>query len=276
MEPLYIILIIVASVIVLIGIWALTEPHILDMTDISLPDKDAAGDGDGLRLFFFSDLHGEFCFISPARLCAQIDKANEEGRLDAVVFGGDIATRKMFGSAGARYLKKISQHCKEIGIPFYGVLGNHDTLLPRVQINECGFTDIGGTYLEMEAANGRKYVLAGVTDSGRKHRVWHQMPEMPEGLPVVCLVHDPDALLHFGKKPDFALCGHLHGGQVKMPFHLEFVLLRHDELPKRGVIEGVHVIEGVPTFISRGIGCGALPIRLLSLPEASVVTINIE
>ena len=30
MEPLYIILIIVASVIVIIGIWALIEPHILD------------------------------------------------------------------------------------------------------------------------------------------------------------------------------------------------------------------------------------------------------
>ena len=274
MNPLYIILIIIITVIVLIGIWALIEPHLLDMTKISLPDNSGSGEG-GLRLFFFSDLHGEFCFISPARLAAEIDKANSEGKLDAVVFGGDIATRKMFGSAGAKYLSKISAHCREAGIPFYGVLGNHDTLLPRVQINECGFTDIGGTYVEIEAAGGRRYILAGVTDSGRKHRVWHQMPEIPEGLPVVCIVHDPDAIMHFEKKPDCAVCGHFHGGQVKMPFHIEFVLLRHDELPRKGIIEGVHVIDGVPTFISRGIGCGALPIRLMSIPEASVVEIHL-
>lgn len=272
MQPLYIILIIIIVIIVLIGIWALIEPHILDMTNIRLPAKGSGGSPDA-RLFFFTDLHGEFCFISPARLIQEIDKANSEGKLDAVVFGGDIATRKMFGSAGAKYLSKISSHCREADIPFYGVLGNHDTLLPRVQINECGFTDIGGKYIEIESSSGKKYLLAGVTDSGRKHRAWYQLPETPAGLPVVCLVHDPDALLHFEKKPDYALCGHLHGGQVKMPFHIEFVLLRHDELPKKGVIEGVHEITGVPTFISRGIGCGALPIRLLSLPEASVVEI---
>ena len=275
MNPLYIILIIIIAVLVLIGIWALIEPHFLDMTKISLSAGKDADRKPTARIFFFSDLHGEFCFISPARLTAEIDKANAEGKLDAVVFGGDIATRKMFGSAGARYLSKISKHCREAGIPFYGVLGNHDTLLPRVQVNECGFTDIGGTYVEIEASNGRHYILAGVTDSGRKHRVWHQMPDVPGDLPVVCIVHDPDAILHFEGKPQCALCGHFHGGQVKMPFHLEFVLLRHDELPKKGVIEGVHEIEGVPTFISRGIGCGALPIRLLSVPEASVVEIDL-
>jgi predicted MPP superfamily phosphohydrolase len=59
-----------------------------------------------------------------------------------------------------------------------------------------------------------------------------------------------------------------------MPFHLEFVLLRHDTLPRQGIIEGVHEVNGIPVFISRGIGCGALPVRLMSKPEASVVEIK--
>ena len=67
MQPLYIILIIIIVIIVLIGIWALIEPHILDMTNIRLPAKGSGGSPDA-RLFFFTDLHGEFCFISPARL----------------------------------------------------------------------------------------------------------------------------------------------------------------------------------------------------------------
>ncbi len=272
MEPLYIILIILAAAVLIIGIWALTEPHILDMTKIRLDRKDAPADKPCMRIFFFSDLHGEFCFISTARLIREIEKANEEGRLDAVVFGGDIATRKMFGSTGAKYLAKIAAYCRNAGIPFYGVLGNHDVLIPRTQINDCGFEDIGGKCIVMDTACGMKVALAGVTDSGRKHRQWYQLPDIPEGLPCVCVVHDPDAMLHFDAKPDWAVSGHFHGGQIKLPFRLEFLLIRrHDELPVKGVVEGLHEINGVPTFISRGIGCGSLPIRLRSLPEASVI-----
>ena len=273
MNPLYIILIIIIAVLFLIGVWALIEPHILDMTKISLPAGGGA-EQPSLRVFFFSDVHGEFCFISPSRVCSEIDKAKAEGGLDAVVFGGDISTRKMFGGAGAKYLAKIAAHCKETGIPFYGVLGNHDAGMSRDIIDSCGFTDIGGKCVVIESISGKKVALAGVTDSGRKHRQWYQLPETPEGLPVVCVVHDPDALIHFENKPACAVCGHFHGGQVKMPFHLEFVLLRHDTLPRQGIIEGVHEVNGIPVFISRGIGCGALPVRLMSKPEASVVEIK--
>jgi predicted MPP superfamily phosphohydrolase len=102
------------------------------------------------------------------------------------------------------------------------------------------------------------------------------MPQSEGNEPVILVVHDPDALLHFEPetRPDFMLSGHLHGGQMKFPFRIEFCLLRkHDRLPNMGAVQGAYNIGGTTVFISRGLGCGVMPFRFLSLPEATVTEI---
>ena len=102
------------------------------------------------------------------------------------------------------------------------------------------------------------------------------MPPCDGSEPVILLVHDPDALIHLepSGRPDFMLSGHLHGGQMKFPFKIEFTVLRKtDKLPNMGAVQGSYDISGTTVFISRGLGCGILPFRFLSLPEATVVEI---
>ena len=298
MDKIYIILLVLAAVILLGIIWCLTEAFILDHDRASLkrspngPSSDkeitvkklkdsmnAPSDGPAdLRFFFFSDVHAELCLISARRLCNAIKKSHDAGALDAVVFGGDITTTPRNSKKGFKYLSMVSSFCKELGIPFYGVSGNHDFYYDNAP-EECGFISLDGAELTLTShVNGTKIILTGLSDSGKKNRVWHTETAIKKEHPVILVVHDPDAFIHLEPeyRPDFMLSGHLHGGQMKLPFRMEFLVLRKsDQLPRMGAVQGVYDLSGTSVFISRGLGCGILPFRFLSLPEATVVEIKL-
>ena len=295
MDKIYVILIIIAAFALIYILWCLAEPFFLDqdratlkkspedLTDadhltvkkLPLVRNDISGDPD-FRFFFISDTHTEWCPVTSGRICDSIRKANSAAALDAVIFGGDIITSASNAAGGYRYLNKISACCKELGIPFYGITGNHDIKLTNKAEN-AGYETLDNRQITLTSrTSGSKAVLAGLPDSGRKERQWYKMPQSEGNEPVILVVHDPDALLHFEPetRPDFMLSGHLHGGQMKFPFRIEFCLLRkHDRLPNMGAVQGAYNIGGTTVFISRGLGCGVMPFRFLSLPEATVTEI---
>ena len=298
MDKIYIILLVLAAVILLGIVWCLTEAFILDHDRASLkrspngPSSDkevtvkklkgsmnAPSDGPAdLRFFFFSDLHAELCPITVKRLCNAIKKSHDAGAIDAVIFGGDITTYPGNSKMGFKYLSQVSSFCKELGIPFYGVSGNHDYYYNNAP-EECGFISLDAIEVALTShISGRKIILTGLSDSGKKNRVWHTETAVQENDPVILIVHDPDAFIHLEPqyRPDFMLSGHLHGGQMKLPFRMEFLVLRKsDQLPRMGAVQGVYDLSGTSVFISRGLGCGILPFRFLSLPEATVVEIKL-
>ncbi len=297
MDKIYIILAVLAGLILLCIIWCLIEPLVLDLDRISMkraskdsslkdltvkkisePTHDTSDSQPDLRVFLFSDLHIECCPITAKRLCNAIRKAHSSAPLDAVLFGGDIITYPSFAKAGYKYLSTVSSCCKELGIPFYGISGNHDWMLENIA-DSAGFTDLDNTSVVLTShKNGSDITLAGLSDSGRRNRVWHSKLPSESTEPVVLLVHDPDAILHLEseERPDYMLSGHLHGGQMKLPFKMEFTVLRRsDKLPRIGAVQGLYDINGTAVFISRGVGCNILPFRFLSLPEATVVEINL-
>ena len=281
-----IILTVIALAVVFTLLWALIEPYILNVSTVRMypagkdsgfkrQDRTQSSGKPGIRLFFFSDLHADICLIKPERLIRAIKDANASAPLDAVVFGGDICNNYQVNKKGLSYLQKISDACRELEIPFYGVSGNHDFGFD-VSDGKAFFDSIEDKQISFTShATGRKVVLFGVDDSGRKHRVWYKVPEVPEDCVSVLVVHNPDAILHFEEKDhvDFMLSGHFHAGQIKMPFKLEFLVLRADNLPKMNVIEGVFEHSGTSLFITRGVGCNKLPLRLGAVPEVAVVEI---
>lgn len=241
---------------------------------LPIGDKEEAD----FRYVFFSDTHAEWCPVSSKRICESIRRAHAKAPLDAVIFGGDMSSYKQGASRGFKYLNAISKCCKELDIPFYGVSGNHDVHVSNIP-ETAGFVSLDDTHITVRSrTSGASAILAGLSDTGRKNRVWHKMPALDNNDPVILVVHDPDALLHFEPqtRPDYMLSGHLHGGQMKFPFRIEFcVLRRHDKLPNMGAVQGVYNIGGTTVFISRGLGCGVMPFRFLSMPEVTVVEIKL-
>ena len=284
---------IIAGIIIIAR--SLTEPFLLKVTTRQLypagnvdgfrrQERKPSGDcapsagseaGPGLRLFFFSDLHAEICRIKPERIIAAIREADSVSPVDAVVFGGDICNNYDANDTGLAYLRQISDACAKLGIPFYGVTGNHDHKFDPSD-RRCVFDCIENRQIPfVSRATGKNIILCGADDSGRHERVWYKVPSVPADAVSVAIIHNPDSILHFGEGThvDFMLSGHFHGGQIKMPFKLEFLTLRSDMLPRSNVIEGVFEHNGTTLFISRGVGCNKLPLRFLATPEVSVVEI---
>ncbi|MBQ1298115.1 MAG: metallophosphoesterase, partial [Clostridiales bacterium] len=145
MDKIYVVLIAVSALILLYILWCFIEPFFLDQDRATLkktPDDSSPADSitikklpmvqsdaknaPDFRFVFFSDIHAEWCPVSSKRICDHIRKTQNEAPLDAVIFGGDMVSYKQGASKGLRYLNAVRKCCKEIGIPFYGVSGNHD------------------------------------------------------------------------------------------------------------------------------------------------------
>jgi predicted MPP superfamily phosphohydrolase len=64
------------------------------------------------------------------------------------------------------------------------------------------------------------------------------------------------------------LCGHTHGGQVKVPFMGTPVLPVRNKTYSSGL---KHSPRGTKVFISRGIGWAIYPVRFNCCPEIAVL-----
>lgn len=226
-----------------------------------------------LTLLFFSDLHAEYCFIPASKVISILKTESQKRKIDAVVFGGDICNNPKRSDIGIKYLQEIFVACKELGIPFYGITGNHDVELDKVAIAKCCFTDLRYESAVLKSESGITYELMGVNDTGRKNREWFQPQAHSNTDRQILIAHNPDSILHIeeGAFPDYMLSGHIHGGQIRTPFKIEFIRIHRDTLPKDNVIEGVFDYKQTRLFISRGIGCVGFPFRLGAPPEVSFV-----
>jgi len=292
MEKTCVVLTAIAIMALLYILWCLAEPFFLDMNRIILKSspedntpadklkveklpliRNCSGPEPDFRFFFFSDIHAEWCPVTAGRICKEIRKAHAGKKLDGVIFGGDIITHTLNAAHGYKYLSAVSKCCRELNIPFYGISGNHDTALENAP-EHSGFIDMDNKVLYLvSSTTSRRVILAGIPDSGTRKLSWSEIPAHEGTDPVILLSHDPDSILHLSPetRPEFMLSGHLHGGQMKFPFRIEFRILRKkDRLPQMGAVQGVYNIGGTTVFISRGVGCGVMPFRFLSSPEATI------
>jgi predicted MPP superfamily phosphohydrolase len=91
----------------------------------------------------------------------------------------------------------------------------------------------------------------------------------------IFLTHSPDGLQRArGTRFDLGLAGHTHGGQIAYPDGSPIVSPGGGELSWR-YSRGRFEVEGSgPLIVSRGVGCGIVPIRINSDPELVVCTLR--
>lgn len=228
---------------------------------------------DGLRVLHVSDLHihpGSDLAWEVPDLVAAVDH-------DLLCYTGDFIDVDDDIPRVAAWLQRMPHRAES-----FAVLGNHDYIpfgrsrgandAPRLR---AVLAAARVTVLTNEASTWRDgaLYLAGVDDpsTGRDHAE-RAMAGVPDDACALMLAHSPDVALRLApRRPDLILAGHTHGGQIRLG-HLG-PLLTLSDLP-RHLTMGMGTYEGVPLFVSRGVGYSGLHIRIGSPAEVALLTLR--
>ncbi len=231
----------------------------------------------GLKIAHISDLHVSKLYISARRIKASLAQICP----DIIIMSGDYIESQKDIPKFILLLKEINGVC-----PVYISLGNHDhKALKHDMTKIASFVDklqeTGAIVLLNSSTriekNNNIYKLIGIDDLRHgKPDVGKAFKDITPSFGNNCLniafSHNPDMLFNLPKnKADYFLCGHFHGGQIWMPFGLEFKIMRNEKLCKMGYKRGAHKINGVNIYINRGLGNVLFPFRFLSKPEIAVI-----
>ncbi|MFC6591898.1 metallophosphoesterase [Deinococcus lacus] len=237
-----------------------------------------------LRLVFLTDLHYGL-YLGAAQVAHWVDLTLAE-RPDLVLLGGDFVDVHA-GETPQLLLQELSRLRAPLGV--LGVWGNHDygsfgryssrwrgAAHPDWTRNREALAQAlagaGVDILRNQAHEVRDDLwLVGTDDLW-----WGDAPDLAALLAgageraTLLLTHNPDLVMSLPAPVGLALAGHTHGGQVRIPgIGALKVPVQYRQLTQ-GWAKAAH---GTSTYVSRGLGVSALPLRFACPAEITVLTL---
>ena len=261
------------------GYAALIAPYRLEVRTYEVPIPGLPRAFDGLRIVHVADTHyGPYNSLSFIQNAADLANALEP---DLVAFTGDYV----------HFTPRSIEHGIGVLAKFHGrlgavaVLGNHEHYegadacrrvfqrigVPLVDNAHLFLTPRG---LTKAPAPGESLCLAGVGDYKQDEVSFDDaLDGVPDHVPRLVLSHNPDAaeLVKPGQRVDLMLCGHTHGGQIKLPvLGAPWVSSEHGGKYLGGMCQGPQC----PVLVTRGVGTAYFPARFGVPPEFGVITLR--
>ena len=234
----------------------------LEETDVVLPRLPP--ELDGLRIAHLSDFH----LGPPSRGVQAVERAVEwvdERQPDLTVITGDLLSRRS-GEPLLRELLARLPNC-------YAVFGNHDYAITkdpfaqRVELSELRPARLLADEAETLELRGRKVQIVGVDP--RSYRAGRARPERladPAADLRILLCHFPQVIDRLEPGVfDLVLAGHLHAGQISIPYPGGRLRLAH---ARWTYVEGLYERPGGVLHLSAGLGTTFVPFRFFARPAA--------
>ncbi len=250
----------------------------------------------GLRIAYASDLHEGMLYVTHEELLSAVDAAEP----DLLLLGGDYAASRRLCDDALSLLTALAAKR-----PTFGVPGNteHHYRFDFDMLNAALATD-GGRLLVNEAhqveVGGATLELLGLDDPEKGHPdVDRMLAGASEAAAVrIALAHSPAIWPELGRiGAHLMLCGHTHGGQIRPPgleapiTHMSYParlaaglfrytpdqrpimqrLASHWSILSRRRPISASAAAGPLMYVSRGVGVGIVPLRLLCPPELVVI-----
>ena len=237
--------------------WGLFEAQWVEFRRVEVPLPGLPPELDGLTVVHLSDLHLGTVSLNARTLEQAVTWAGGQDA-DLIVLTGDLLSR----ARGARTLADALERLHAThGV--LGVLGNHDIPSVRGALGACLLED---SSVVLEARGRRLQVVGGAPWPDWKSSRLERLAD-PEADLRLLLFHFPDVTQWLPHRSyDLVLAGHLHGGQICLPFPGGKLRLEHLRAPHW---EGLHETPAGMLHVSRGLGTSFVPFRMLARPEAT-------
>ena len=264
--------------VVLLYWGAIVEPGRLSLTELEVEVEGLPAGSPPIRLLHITDLHVERLAEREEAVLALAQGV----RPDAILMTGDYVNLSYNGDAQTH--ADVRDLLLRLEAPYgvYATLGS-----PPVDLREyvpALFEDLPVHLLRdegitMDFGGGRRLALLGIEcthhldeDGAALARL---AEETPGGAPRILLYHSPELMPQAVEHGlDLYLCGHTHGGQVRLPLY--GAIITSSQLGKAYVM-GHYRRDGTHLYVSRGIGFEGLSaprVRFLAPPEMTLVTLR--
>lgn len=256
----------------------LVEPINLKLTHLAIELEQMEGTDDHVRVLHISDIHIER-LTKREKLLLEIV---QEQKPDLILITGDYPNLSY--TRDPITLSQIQQFLGQLYAP-YGVIATLGSPpVDKREVVPALFDDLDIRLLIdewelVETENGIELAILGLDCSHHlptdRERLSRLMDSSPEASVHILLYHAPDLMPEAtGYGIDLYLCGHTHGGQVRLPLY--GAILTSSQLGKR--YEMGHYQDGrTNLYVSRGVGLEGLSaprVRFLSPPEITLITIS--
>jgi uncharacterized protein len=253
--------------------WGWFEAGWLRKRVVEVPLEGVTAELDGIRIAHLADLH----LGVPGRGRRAVEEAVAwvvERRPDLVCVTGDLVSRR----SGVPLLQEVLRRLR----PCTVVLGNHDlddTRDPFSQRFDAevltaidGVTLLGNDAVDLEL-RGRRVQLVGVEPASYMGLAARPQ-ELADGDAAlrILLCHFP-RIVHRIPEGAFhlVLSGHLHAGQIVVPFPGGGLRLAH---PRAREVEGIYRFGPTALHVSPGLGTTFVPFRFFARPEVTELTVR--
>ncbi|HJZ59757.1 MAG TPA: metallophosphoesterase, partial [Gemmataceae bacterium] len=239
----------------------------VDFTELTLAPPNLPPEWDGLSILLLSDLH---LHGTPSRV--YFDRVTDEiasrwPTPDLVCLAGDYVDTDTHHEWLGPLLGRLEAREAKLAI-----LGNHDEHHHPEQLREvvaaAGYTVLGNGWQEV-TIRGVRCVAVG--HEGPWFTPPPELTAASPGLFRLCLSHSPDNF-YWGQRNciDLMLCGHVHGGQVRIPVVGSIFV---PSVYGRRFDQGVFEENGTVMVANRGLS-GKEPLRFRCHPQVLRITLT--
>jgi uncharacterized protein len=225
---------------------------------------------DGLRIAHLSDFH----LGVPSRGTRSVERAVEwveERQPDLTLISGDLLSRPR----GEKRLRRLLERLPRA----YAVLGNHDYAASRDPFSRAvDLVDLAPARLLADEAEtielrGRTVQVVGVDP--RSYRRGTARPERFADAAAdlrILVCHFPQVIDRLEPGVfDLVLAGHLHAGQITVPYPGGRIRLAH---VRWTYVEGLYERPGGVLHLSAGLGTTFVPFRFFARPAATELVLQ--
>ncbi len=264
--------------LVLIVIFAVTvyDSNTRLVTDeFTLGNEKLPEDLEGVRIVHLSDLHAKRFGDGNSELIEAVRDADP----DIICVTGDMVDGER--EKQEPYVRELMGELVRIA-PVYYVSGNHEWAAGWARelfgiLEELGVTVLRNEYVTF--GRGNDYIVIagmddpnGLRDQKAPEKVVEEIRTDHPGKYILMLYHrDTELDMWAGLGVDAVLCGHAHGGLVRLPFTDGLIAPGQGFFPSWTA--GIYEKDGTRMLVSRGLAGSHMLPRVFNNPEVVAITL---